>query len=304
MKNNEVYDHCLPSVYYDVIIERNGQSAEAAYYLLKKRLLFVLKHLYEEYGFCLMEEFEDTIDDFFLYLHDGSDPDKEEPFSMLEGVNNKKAFFSWVLSTYRIFLLNKSKEENRKGIWLEHLRVVMGEDEKHLSEETMTHFLATAIAYADQVFVPRNRFIFYRMILSFLDHSMAIPQEDMARALEMHPVTYRVCTKRQKDRFLGFILLQETGKLLELDRDHCAMRDTIVSRSEHLYEVLIEYYDQALMQLPTALQINNLRYLFSNGSAMMMHDYEAYYTSAPRTPIRVVYPQLKLFLETPSAVQS
>lgn len=276
MRKNTELEVLSASAYFDAILENYVNSCETVYYLLKRRLSKALKNVYSLHGFGLNDDFEDTIDDFYLYLYDGSSGGISRPFSMLNSIQNKNAFFGWVVATYRNFLLNKSKEEMRRRDLLEHVRSGNYEEKNELSDETMIQYLATAIAYADQQFTPRNLFIFYRMLLSLLDHKRAIPQEEMAQAMKMHPSTYRVCTKRQKDRLQEFILLQETRHPLDLDVSHTLMRDRIVACFNQLYELLLESYKQALERLPSATEIQALRHFFSHENGSMMHEDNCY----------------------------
>ena len=276
MNNCIDFKTCSPSTFYDSIIVGGESAAEAVYFLIKDRLSLALTHIYELYGGGFQDEYEDTIDDFFLYLHDSSACNESRPFAILDSVREKKAFFSWVISTYRIFLLNKQREEARSLFVTRVFDADNIADEAHVDENT-TSILATAIAYADQQLRTRNRFIFYRLILSLLDHSLAIPQEAMAEALNMHPVTYRVCTKRQKDRFLSYIKDLEDGIVLDLDEKHQMMRDNIVLCFDQLYEVLIDFYNQALTDLPGTDKVYSLRVRYSQGHNSMMHESRPHY---------------------------
>ena len=94
--------------------------------------------------------------------------------------------------------------------------------------------------------------------------------------MKMHPSTYRVCTKRQKDRLQEFILLQETRHSLDLDVSHTLMRDRIVACFNQLYELLLESYKQALERLPSATEIQALRHFFSHENGSMMHEDNCY----------------------------
>ncbi|MBR4390929.1 MAG: hypothetical protein IKT08_02345 [Bacteroidales bacterium] len=272
MNNREAWERYEPSSYCESILDRKGDYSEAVYYLLKKRLARALRRVYDNHGFGLVDEFEDTIDDFYLYLYEGNRTVSQQPFSILERIRNRQAFFGWVLSTYRNYLLNRAKEMEREKDVLFNAMIHAREDEKALTEEAMTHILSTAIAYADQQFIVRNRFIFYRMLLSLLDHRMAIPQEEMAKALGMQAVTYRVCAKRQKDRFLVYVTLLEAGETLELNPWHRAMRNRILLHFDSLYEVLMEYYLQALEALPSSLEIQRLRMEFGSMTTPMVHE--------------------------------
>lgn len=277
----EKYDALSASAYYDEVVSGN---TEATYYLLKKRLERALSKVYEMHGFGLSDDLDDTIDEFFLYLYDRN-----------LSIQDKRTFFSWTVATYRHFLINSAKKEMRKKALMEQVRLSPKGEECGLSNETMVLFLASAIAYADQRFTPRNRFVFYRMLLSFLDHSKAIPQAAMAQALDMTPVTYRVSTKRQKDRFLEYILMQESGATLDLDVDHGLMRDRIVDAFERLYELLMEYYNKSLEAIPNAQAIQSLRKDYSRDDGMM-HEGMPMYGYVSNMDISILYPKIKRYL--------
>lgn len=277
----EKYDAISASAYYDEVVSGN---TEATYYLLKKRLERALSKVYDMHGFGLSDDFEDTIDEFFLYLYDRN-----------LSIQDKRTFFSWMVATYRHFLINSAKKEMRKKALMEQVCLSPKGEECGLSNETMVLFLASAIAYADQRFTPRNRFVFYRMLLSFLDHSKAIPQAAMAHALDMTPVTYRVSTKRQKDRFLEYILMQESGATLDLDDDHGLMRDRIVDAFERLYELLMEYYNKSLEAIPNAQAIQSLRKDYSRDDGMM-HEGMPMYGYVSNMDISILYPKIKRYL--------
>lgn len=292
MKKSEKYDALSASAYYDTVV---SGCSEAVYYLLKRRLGKALKAVHELHGFGLSDDFEDTLDDYFLYLYEGNPNGGSQPFGMITGIQDKRAFFGWTVATYRHFLMNRAKEEMRRKALLEQVRLASKGEDCGYSSETMILFLATAIAYADQQFTPRNRFVFYRMLLTFLDHSKAIPQEAMARALDMQPVTYRVSSKRQKDRFLEFVLAQEAGVTLELDASHCLMRDHIVEGFERLYELLMVYYHKALDGVPNTTAIQALRLRYGHGDNQM-HEDRSPYGYGNTLDIRILYPRIKGYL--------
>lgn len=275
MKIIEQYNDFSASDYFDAVSLPQEAPVEAVYYLLQKRLNRALRRTFERHGFGLSDDFDDTINDFFLYLYEGNN-DGSAPFSVVKGVQNKQAFFGWTIATYRNFLLNKAKTEIKRKALQEEAVMMTDNDGKGLDDETMICYLATAIAYADQHFPPCNLFIFYRSMLSLLDHSRAIPQEEMAVAMNMHPVTYRVRNKRQRDCFQVFILSQESGRCLELDRRHELMRLCIVEDFNRLYDLLIGFYNQVLEQLPSKGEIRALRLKYYREKGMYMHESSRY----------------------------
>lgn len=265
------YETDSPSACYDFILQHGERSAEALYYLLTRRLARVLDRQYQLHGAGLRDEFSDTIDDYFLYLHDGLGPTFTKPFAMLEAVREKRAFFSWLISTYRHFLLNKQRFDTDPSL-IHRSAALEGLAEEGETEESLHVLLATAIAYADQELPARNRFILYRMLLFLLDEASSIPQEAMAEALGMHPVTYRVCTKRQKDRFLSSVEMLNRGEALALDVPHVLLRDRIAHHFDQLYEWLLQGYEQALEELPEPDRVVALRERYSVGRDGMMHE--------------------------------
>ena len=271
MRNIEQYNICSPFEYFDAISLPDEPPVEAVYYLLQKRLRRALQHVFELHGFGLSDSFEDTIDDFFLYLYEGNDGDGK-PFSVINSIQKKEAFFGWIIATYRNFLMDKTKEEFRRKALLEQARLKNQGEEKGLSEDTMISYLASAIAYADQCFKPCNLFILYRLMLTLLDHSRAIPQDEMARAMQLHPVTYRVRCKRQRDNFQKYIMSQELGHHLNLDRQHELMRLCIEEEFYRLYDLLIGYYNHVLGQLPVKSSIRALRLKYRQEMGIVMHE--------------------------------
>ena len=274
MRDIEQYNNFSAADYYDAVSLPEEPPVEAAYYLLERRLHRALHRVFEMHGFGLNDEFEDTVDEFFLYLYEGDGQGK--PFSIVKSILNKEAFFGWTVSTYRNFLLNKAKEEIKRKALQEHVQLTAEGERQGLDKETMIRYMASAIAYADQRFVPCNLFIFYRSLLSLLDHGKAIPQEEMAEAMKLHPVTYRVRCKRQRDSFQGFILSQETGRHLELDHRHELMRLCIEEEFNRLYDLLIGYYNQVLEQLPDKDDIKALRLKYHHEKGVMMHENSGY----------------------------
>lgn len=287
----EQYNNFSASDYFDAVVSPDKPPVETVYYLLHKRLHCALQRTFELHGFGLSDDFDDTVNDFFLYLYEGNN-EGAVPFSFIKSVQNKQAFFGWTIATYRNFLLNKAKEEMKRKTLQQEALMMIDNEGLGLNEEMMISYLATAIAYADQQFRPCNLFIFYRSMLSLLDHSRAIPQEEMAMAMNLHPVTYRVRSKRQRDCFQGFILSQETGHRLDLDRRHELMRLCIVEDFSRLYDLLIGFYNQVLEQLPAKSEIRALRLKYRQEKGVSMHE-ECCYGYRFEKSVKPLYNALK-----------
>ena len=279
------YENYSASEYYDVVTLKPEGAAEAVYGLLKHRLSRALGRVFELHGYGLSDHYDDTIDDFFLYLYDRGDG---LPFAIFESIREKQAFFGWIVGTYRNFLLNKAKEEMRRKEMMEWVGINPSEEECFFSDETLMCIIATAVAHADQVLPPRNRFIFYRMLLTILDPKLAVPQDAMAGALGMHPVTYRVCVNRLRTRLLNDVMVLEQGRDLPLDPVHLVIRNQMVRNFDHLYEALLPRYEAALQTLSAAFEINMLR----NSYGPSMHE-ELEYSYPHIVDVREFYKKLK-----------
>ena len=283
----EKYENYSASEYYDALNIIPEQASEAVYYLLKRRLVRALGKVFELHGFGLDDHFDDTIDDFFLYLYDRGDG---RPFAILESVREREAFFGWMAGTYRNFLLNKAKEKMKRREMLEDAMAKAGEEVPPFTDEKLMQIIATAIAYADQELPPRNRFIFYRMLLSILDQKLSLPQELVAQAMGMNPVTYRVCVNRLKTRLSDDVTCLEAGQKLPLDSQHLLMRNSLFQGFDRLYDTLMPYYETALQALSGAMEITKLRNGYGDG--ITMHE-EPQYGYPHLVDVRELYQKLK-----------
>ena len=66
-----VLEHLLMSECLKLIIEDNEWSGVVLYYLLHKRLKSPLYAIYKKYAQLLVDQFDDLIGNFFIYLRDG-----------------------------------------------------------------------------------------------------------------------------------------------------------------------------------------------------------------------------------------
>lgn len=288
MKTIKDYDKYSASDYYGAVTLVPEQASEAMYYLLKHRLSRALGRVFELHGFGLDDHFDDTIDDFFLYLYDRGEG---RPFSVLETIREKEAFFGWTVGTYRHFLINKAREEMKRREMLESVRTTGGEEERPLTDETLMRVISKAIAYADQDIKPRYLFIFYRMLLTILDPKMAIPQEMVSRAMGMNPTTYRVCVNRLKAKLSANVTCLEVGQTLPLDSAHLLMSNRLFKGFDHLYETLLPQYEAALRSLTNYVEMKKLRDGFVRNGIAMHEQVEYHHPHV--VDVRALYKALK-----------
>ena len=174
---------------------------EAMYYLLHDRLKHQLQERFEDYQHHLYDTFEDIIDDFFLYLRECG----RYPYEPLKHIKKKDAFETWLLNTFRNYLSNRAEAEGQ-GFSSQpnceaHLPIA---GEGSVSDEEKIRLVSELIACAHQVFYPRGRFIFLRSLLTMLNKQRAVPNKEMAEALDMSDLAYRVAVYRMKQNVRHF----------------------------------------------------------------------------------------------------
>lgn len=282
------YESCSASDYYDAVTGFPDQAAEAVYYLLRQRLSRALHRVYELHGLSLDDHYEDTIDDFFLFLYGSND---KAPFAMLGTLQEHQAFFGWIVGTYRHFLNDKVRDEIKRRMAVESVHAEDEDEGRPFTDEKLMGFIAKAIAHADQELPADKRFLLYRMLLTILDPKLAIPQEEVAHALKMHPVTYRVSVNRLRSRLSDDITRLEGGQSLPLDVAHLLMSSQLQHGFDHLYDLLMPYYETALHGLSCTSDINELRNGFSHDGIVMHESAEYHYTH--RVDVRRLYQLLK-----------
>ena len=173
--------------FVDIILAGGERADEAMYYLLHKRLNKQLKGKFVVYQHQLMDEFEDVVEDFFLYLREGKDGRSRTPYQSLQRIQKREAFESWMLSTFRNYLTMRADKEGQMtytGLPVEIITDV-NEPSSSLTDERKLAIVSHLIAFAHQVFYPHSRFIFLRSLLTILNKQQALPNEEMAKALGM-----------------------------------------------------------------------------------------------------------------------
>ena len=128
------------------------------------------------------------------------------------------------------------------------------------------------IAYCYQELPLVQRFVFMRMILTYLDRDRALPQKDVALVLGLSHVYYRVLCNRVKVFALqvkGRIL---AGECLPLNMNALEMRNRLDADFSGWYDLLSFYYAETIAQFTQAEEINTLRYSYATDSDMVLHD--------------------------------
>lgn len=258
----------------DIILQGNEQSDEAMFYVLMERVGVRLKEKYRTHEHVFFEEFDDVADDFFLYLREGNGRTREA-YHALHTIVNKDAFEGWLVSTFRNYLTNRSNAEEQTCELNAHN--LKADEEGASNQEQMINKAAQLIAYSHQVFLPRGRFIFLRSILTLLNKDNALPDIEMAEALGMSHIHYRVTSHRMKRNVLNFRKRLDIGEQLRLDENHKQMASRIDEDFHSLYPTLIHYYNATLQKLNQEPEITALRQKHYELTGLMLHESEAEY---------------------------
>ena len=256
----------------DIILHNAQQSDEAVFYLLHHRLDRQLREIYETYHRLLFDTFEDITDDFFLYLREGKDGTNHLPYQSLQNIKNSDALETWLLKTFRNYLSNRTKDEERISYADVSIENLSEDLSIALTEEQKLNIVAHLIAYALQVYYPRGRFILLRMLLTMLNKQRALPNQEIAKSLGMTDISYRVSVHRIKCNLAKFRHRLLRGEKLRVDDEHQQMVQQICDNFSDLYPTLLAYYTQTIDTLKCADAIKQLRQEHYEATGLMAHE--------------------------------
>jgi len=237
---------------------------EIVVYLLKDCMKRQLQLIFNGYADNLQFSYDEVSDDFFLYLREGKQGLDKEPYEMLKSIRDKGAFEPWLLSTWRNYLSFVAK---RTMIGSNILSTCTAQD-----NERKIMIVSRLMAYADQEFFPRARFIFFRSMLTILNKQKALPEKAVADALGMSEISYRVTTYRLRKKVGVWRNVLLNGGQLPLDETHLQMALHIDQNFENLYPTLMQNYTSALNQLEQKEAIDRLRMEHLKADGLMLHD--------------------------------
>lgn len=239
---------------------------EMLYLILGKILRRRLERRFRPYSQQVSYTFDDTLQDFFLYLRG----DAKDPYAVLRTINDESAFDAWILSTFRNYMSKKAcrgvRSVNRSTSGIPDVM-----EDLNL-EALKMNILPMIIAYCFQEFPPVQQFVFLRMVLTHLDKDRALPQRDVSMVLGMSHVYYRVLNNRVRDEVIKVKERLLDGELLHLDPPALEMQEELLSACRDWYDILAMYYDRVISTFSQAGEINALRYQHRNSSALPLHD--------------------------------
>ena len=308
----------VPSAdFIGILLQGGARADEAAYYLLHHRVNLQLKRRFEVYHNRLMDNFEDVVEDFFLYLREGNDSGDggdRKPYQSLQSIRNKEAFEAWLVSTFRNYLAVRAAAEKQflhVGVSAESVAspdIFNAADDIGISDvsdtpnaadvtnpfayceipeipdtlqsdEWILSVAASLIAYAHQTFNPNYRFVLFRFLLSMLNRQQSLPNEAVAQVLGMTDLSYRVTVHRAKRSLAKLRDCLLRGEFLPLDDVHRQMAQHINDDFTNLYPTLSVYYDQIIDTLPCAAAIKQLRQQYRETTGHTRHEPTASYSA-------------------------
>ena len=271
VKTNPFAGIAIPD-FVDIILGDKDKCDEAMYYLLHQRFNRQLRERYDVYRHQLFDNFNDILEDFFLYLREGGNGTSRQPYQPLQRIKKKEAFETWILNTFRNYLNGRAKAEDRISFTAYNDNLQEDEHGNMLTDEQKLAVASQLIAYAHQVFYPRGRFIFLRSLLTMLNKQKALPTEKVAIALGMTHISYRVILHRMKHNLAHFRNRLLQGERLRLDDQHQQMACHLNDDFTHLYPTLLAYYNETIDTLKCADAIRQLRQRHYEETGIMAHE--------------------------------
>ena len=274
-------------------------SDETMYDLLHNQLNKKLKRKFEIVEYQLLDSFDDIVDDFFLYLRDGTNRTNGTnriKYESLYRIKNPEAFEAFIVNTFRNYLSVKAAKEVNFACADRSADNIAGDETASsiLTDEQKLAIASNIIAYAHQTLLPRDCFILFRSLLTMLNKKQALPNETMAKALGMSDIAYRVTVHRMKNNLAKYRTMLLQGEHLELDEEHQKIAHKINDDFLNLYPTLLVYYDQIVDTLGCADAIKNLRQEYLEETGIMMHEAEAEYSVM--VTIEYFWNKLEMFL--------
>ena len=256
--------------YRSAILLRDGRSADLAYSLIHDIMREKFLFTYKRFQSVIQESFEDTLDGFYLYLHDGVADENWVPFNVIEKATVRGSFAAWMESTYRNFLRIMAQKE--KTMLFEHESDSQKSEQAKDYAEDYVRVLLRAIAFADQTFERRSMFLLLRHLMSIIEKRLGIKQSMVAEAIDISPIAYRVASKRAYDRFLQIVQMEEKSSRLVLDNNHLKMYRRLEDRFIQIYAELLQLYESIIKELPFADKMQKLRQRMFLETGHEMHE--------------------------------
>lgn len=212
------------------------------------------------------DSFEDTLNEFYLYLHDVGvkDDDCEAYYQPLRRIKNKQVFAGWMMRTYQYFLSNKVKRLMMTPLYVDLPDEQPSDSVKNWERRIWD--MAVLIVYAYQNLSTLTKFIFFRSMLSVMNKQLCVSNQLMAQVLGISYVDYRVRKHYawQKVRNKRKRMLE--GERIKLDAEGIAMAKRLFANYGALFTTLRLYYQDILDVMMTKEVIKAVLAVHERGS--------------------------------------
>lgn len=237
-----------------MILCRDEESDQAAYYLLRYKLIDKLTTIYIDAN--IADEISDVLMDFYLYIKEGDKDSK--PFQCLENVRSVLSFERYLLNMFRNFVTDRWKESMKEERAKSEFKSNTADGYNHSRDKRIVHF-GWLLAYANDEMPVRERFIFFRNLLATLDKSIVISNERMADAMGLTYSNYRQIDSRCRKEIVNRLEDYQQGVIPNLSEASMHLVQQVVSDFENTAIILTSLYTSTLALLDCRAEIECLR---------------------------------------------
>jgi len=253
---NNKYKNLSVSELRDRILGDAEERDAAAYYLLRYKMIGQLSSIYRAAE--LKDELNDVLLDFFFYMKEGKSGNSAKPYHVLEGLRSWWSFESYIIRVFRNFVSDRCALEI-KG---REAQTAFGDAPSvvyNRQRDDRIRCFGVLLAVVNESFVPRNRFVFYRSLLSDLDKGLMIGNNEMAEAMGLGYANYRQIDSRCRAQAKGLLEEYTKGKSPVVSLAGKQLAERVECEFEQLTAILKDLYASTLEELDCREAIEALR---------------------------------------------
>lgn len=237
-----------------MILCRNEESDQVAYYLLRYKLFDKLTTIYLDAN--IADDISDVLLDFYLYIKEGGKDSK--PYQCLESVRSVLSLERYLLNMFRNFVTDRWKQSMKEEKAKTEFKSNTADSYNHLRDRRIEQF-GWLLAYANEEMPVRERFIFFRNLLATLDKSIVISNERMADAMGLTYSNYRQIDSRCRKEIVNRLEDYQQGVIPNLSKASQHLVQQVVSDFENTAKILTSLYTSTLALLDCKAEIECLR---------------------------------------------
>jgi hypothetical protein len=248
-KIRQLFDGMTMEQLLEVVLQNSKKSdlAMVCVIFIRMRKPFLSK--YERNKIWLKESFEDTLNDFFIYLREGKQKRNIIRYEALHRIKDHKKFAPWIIRAYHFYLTNCSlKKEELYAINIDDIPQIGSKNdiEPFWNYERKIHVASKVIAYVHQISNEGHRLIFAYWLMRHYKGECPHSCQEIASMLGISYLSFRVktsCIRKKINKTRAQLL--KTG-VLPLDGEHLRMSETIMNNFNDLTPIFLRYYKRSL----------------------------------------------------------